>query len=215
MECSPPGSSVHGILQAKMLEWVAILFSRGSSQPRDWTWVSCIAGRFFTIWATREAQNYTPKKLKKRYIQNPRTPLPPQPPPCWAPSSSFLWVLQQLLGWSSWFWHPHPPLSILHTEATVSTDTKALSLVTSLLSWKPFMAPISPKIKAKIPPARPKWSDPWSPSDLSSHCPALAYSSHMGLTHPQTSLEHDPSHHSPRSSWIDIPPPPATFSTQQ
>ena len=54
MDCSPPSSSVYGILQARILEWVAIQFSRGSSQPRDWTQVSCIAGRFFTIWATRE-----------------------------------------------------------------------------------------------------------------------------------------------------------------
>ena len=44
----PPGSSVHGILQARMLEWVAISFSRGSSQPRDRTQVSRIAGGFFT-----------------------------------------------------------------------------------------------------------------------------------------------------------------------
>jgi len=49
MDCSPPGSSVHGILQASILEWVEISFSRGSSQRRDQTWVSCIAGRFFTI----------------------------------------------------------------------------------------------------------------------------------------------------------------------
>ena len=48
-ELNPPGSSVHGILQARILEWVAILFSSGSSQPRDQTPVSCIAGRFFTI----------------------------------------------------------------------------------------------------------------------------------------------------------------------
>ena len=54
MNCSPPGSSVHGILQARILEWVAIPFSRGSSQTRDQTQVCCIAGRFFTIWATRE-----------------------------------------------------------------------------------------------------------------------------------------------------------------
>ena len=54
MDCSPPGSSVHGILQARILEWVAISFSGGSSQSRDWTWVSSIAGRFFTIWATRK-----------------------------------------------------------------------------------------------------------------------------------------------------------------
>ena len=53
----PPGIMVpHGILQAKILEWVVIPFSRGSSQPRDWTHVSCNAGGFFTIWATREAQ---------------------------------------------------------------------------------------------------------------------------------------------------------------
>ena len=54
IDCSLTGSSVHGILQAKILEWVAILFSRGSSWPRNWAWVSCTAGRFFTIWATRE-----------------------------------------------------------------------------------------------------------------------------------------------------------------
>ena len=48
MEYSPPGSSVHGILQARILEWVAISFSKGSSQPRDWTWVSHFAGTFFT-----------------------------------------------------------------------------------------------------------------------------------------------------------------------
>ena len=55
MDCSPPGSSVHEVLQARILEWVAIPFSRGSSQPRGQNWVSCIASGFFTIWATREA----------------------------------------------------------------------------------------------------------------------------------------------------------------
>ena len=49
-----PGSSVHGILQARILKWVAISFSRISSQPRDWTWVSCMAGRLLTVWATSE-----------------------------------------------------------------------------------------------------------------------------------------------------------------
>ena len=56
MDCSLPGSSIHEIFQARILEWVAISFSRGSSQPRNWTWVSCIVGRQFTIWATREAR---------------------------------------------------------------------------------------------------------------------------------------------------------------
>ena len=57
--CNPMDYIVHGILQARILEWAAFPFSRGSSQPRDQTQVSCIAGRFFTSWATREAQfNY-------------------------------------------------------------------------------------------------------------------------------------------------------------
>ena len=55
MDFSLPGSSVHGISQARILEKVAFPFSKGSSWLRVWTRVSCIAGRFFTIWATREA----------------------------------------------------------------------------------------------------------------------------------------------------------------
>ena len=55
VDCSPPGCSVHGILQASILEKVAIPFSRGSSRPWDQTWVFHIAGGSFTIWATREA----------------------------------------------------------------------------------------------------------------------------------------------------------------
>ena len=55
MDCSLPGSYVHGILQARILEWVVIPFCRGNSLPRDQTQVSHTVGRFFTIWATREA----------------------------------------------------------------------------------------------------------------------------------------------------------------
>ena len=54
MDCSLPGSSVHRIPQARILEWVVIPFSRGSSRPRDWTRVSCITDSFFIVWATRE-----------------------------------------------------------------------------------------------------------------------------------------------------------------
>ena len=54
MDCRLPGSSVYGIFQTTTLEWVTISFSRGSSQPRNRTWVFCIAGRLFTFWATRE-----------------------------------------------------------------------------------------------------------------------------------------------------------------
>ena len=60
MDCSPPGSSVHGIFQASLLEWVAISFARGSSQPEDQTHVSHNAGRFFT--------NYVISKALNRYI---------------------------------------------------------------------------------------------------------------------------------------------------
>ena len=67
MDHSPPGSSVHGILQARILEWDAIPSSRGSSWPRDQTWVSCTAGGF-CFWATREAQEY--KLLKFLFLQN-------------------------------------------------------------------------------------------------------------------------------------------------
>ena len=58
MDCSPPNSSVHVILQARILEWVAISISRGSSRPRDWTQVSHVAGRRFNLCATREALKY-------------------------------------------------------------------------------------------------------------------------------------------------------------
>ena len=58
MHCGLQGSSVRGTFQARVLEWIAISFSRGSSRPRDWTWVSHIAGRRFTSWAAREALNY-------------------------------------------------------------------------------------------------------------------------------------------------------------
>ena len=58
MDCSLPGSSVCGILQARILEWAAVPFSRGSSQPRDRTQVSHIADGFFTIWTIRETHLY-------------------------------------------------------------------------------------------------------------------------------------------------------------
>ena len=67
MNCSLPGSSIHGVFQARVLEWVAISSSRGSSQPRDWTRVSRIAGRHFTIWATTEAPSLW--KILNKYFR--------------------------------------------------------------------------------------------------------------------------------------------------
>ena len=63
MDNSPPGSSVHGILQARILEGLPFTPPRESSQPKDLTQVPCIAGRFFIIWATRKAQTCTKKKV--------------------------------------------------------------------------------------------------------------------------------------------------------
>ena len=56
MDSSLPGSSVRGILQARTLEWIPIPFSKGSFRPRDQTWVSCVTGGFFTVWATRNGE---------------------------------------------------------------------------------------------------------------------------------------------------------------
>ena len=69
MDCNPPGFSVHGILQARMLESVAVPFSRGSPRPRDQTQVSYIAGRFFSISAPREPHSKACKFLPPANIQ--------------------------------------------------------------------------------------------------------------------------------------------------
>ena len=61
-DCSPPGSYVRGILQAKIMEWVAIPFSRSSSWPKDQIRISCIAGLFFIVRTTREAHHFLQKK---------------------------------------------------------------------------------------------------------------------------------------------------------
>ena len=66
MDCSLPGSSVHGIFQARILEWVAIPSSRRSCQPRDWTQASHTGGGFLTVWATREALKALVKAIKKK-----------------------------------------------------------------------------------------------------------------------------------------------------
>ena len=74
MDCSLPYSSIHGVFQARVLEWVAISFSRGSSQPRDQTWVSRIVVRCFTIWATREVTLF---QSRSKYKMIPRIKFKP------------------------------------------------------------------------------------------------------------------------------------------
>ena len=71
MDCSLPGSSIHGLLQARVLEWVAISFSRGASRRKDQTRVFSIAGRSFTLWDTREAR----KQNTRQSVKNPLSDL--------------------------------------------------------------------------------------------------------------------------------------------
>ena len=73
MDCSPPGSSVHGNFQARLLEWVATSFSRGSSQPRDWTHNSWMGRRILYCWATWEATSGG-RKLQKSSTKHLRKP---------------------------------------------------------------------------------------------------------------------------------------------
>ena len=70
MDCSLSGSSLHGILQARVLEWVAISFFRESSQPRDWTWVSHIPSKHINLWATREALKFSKPAFNSMWIMN-------------------------------------------------------------------------------------------------------------------------------------------------
>ena len=88
----PSLSSVHGILQARILEWVSMSFYRGSSWPRDWTWlscISCITGRFFTHWATWEAHSVLLVQFSRSVMSDSLWPHEPQHtrPPCPSPTS--------------------------------------------------------------------------------------------------------------------------------
>ena len=95
MHCSPPGSSVHGILQARIVQWVAIPFYRGSSQLRDQTQVSRTRGRFFTVWASKEAlyNNISLQLILHMTACTSSSPTPilrfPLPSPHWEPLANF------------------------------------------------------------------------------------------------------------------------------
>ena len=104
MDCSPPGSSFHGILQARMLKWVAMPFSKRSSQPRDQTQVSCIAGWFFIVWATWEAPVSIKTSLTPVLILHQLLPAMLQPSPY--PSSFHLFLC--LYKGTKW----NPPLNL-------------------------------------------------------------------------------------------------------
>ena len=119
MHCSPPVSSVHGIFQARTLEWIDIFFSRGSSWPRDWTHISCIAGRLFI------------------------TELPGKPFHASGPSIILLFTIfsfseETLLGWSM-FWFPQWQAG-LGPIVTVTTDTPPLGTSQETLALCPVAA---------------------------------------------------------------------------
>ena len=116
MDSGPPGFSVHGILQARILKWVAISFSRGSSQPRDWTWVSCITGRCFNLWATTEAiPSYPSVQFSHSVVSDSWRPHESQHarPPCPLPNPR---VYSHSCPWSRWCHSSHLILcwSLLH-----------------------------------------------------------------------------------------------------
>ena len=100
MDYSPPDSSIHGILEARILKWVAISFSRGYSWPRDWTQVSCIASRLFTKWATKEASQYQKQVIKKLKFNEDYTTVVwingsniSCPPPLYFPRAGQCWII--------------------------------------------------------------------------------------------------------------------------
>ena len=105
MECSPPSFSVHGILQTRVLEWVAMPSSRGSSQTRGWTQVSHIAGEFFTDWATREAFLFI-----GCYIKSGRNSI-------YCVSRTFL-----LLQWRKWRHYKNPPKKVISSHVNKRGD---------------------------------------------------------------------------------------------
>ena len=108
MDCSLPGSSVYGILQARILEWVAIPFSRGSSWPRDWTWVSCTGRQILYHWATRKPtdvvqfSSVVSDSLQSHGLQRARLPFS-SPTPGAYPNSCVL----------SWWCHPTISSSVI------------------------------------------------------------------------------------------------------
>ena len=128
MDCSLPGSSIHGIFQARVLEWVALSLSRISSRPKDQTQVSCIAGRQFAVWATGEAQDQG-FRIYSRAHQHDPPPLLPHP----------------VLASNRTALEPHqegPAGSARHSRATTSVSTSLVLLsglhsqmLTSSSSW--------------------------------------------------------------------------------
>ena len=112
MDCSLPGSFVHGISQARILEWAAICFSMGSSWPSDWTHIPCLAGRFFTTETPGKPPNTTflllfsrsviSDSLQPHGLQHARLPCPSPFPRAYSNSCPL-----------SWWYHPTISFSVV------------------------------------------------------------------------------------------------------
>ena len=136
MDCSLPVFSVHGIFQPRILEWVAISFSRESPRPRDRTQVSCIVGRCFTLWATREV----PLKLHW-------WPISPHsdnhhvcdfsPPLCVSPLCFLLQQKISFLLWKVWpdFWFRKITSKYLHASKLVIKHQNIVNCQSILLKF--------------------------------------------------------------------------------
>ena len=154
MDCSSPGSSVHGIFQASILEWVAISFSRGSSQPRDQTRVSCIScsgGRFFTTKPPRKPYHtgtesqfrkaLIPQMGKLKLTQTLYSPLsfPIIPPSTYSHLYHCFWLVTFLLKHSNCFsfylliFHLAGPFVVVHMPFTAGSRSYSLVAICGLL----------------------------------------------------------------------------------
>ena len=129
MDCSPPGSSVHGILQARVLEWVAVPSSRGSSRPRDRTPVSCLEGRLFTDWTPRGAQR--PRLLVSKPPPGRPTPVASDP------------LHLQLLTMSTPVGSPRP--SLMHLLPHFRATEAGFSTKTEVIRWPSSQLPSPPR----------------------------------------------------------------------
>ena len=126
MDCSLPGSSVHGIFQARILEWVSISFSRGSSRPSDRTWVSRIVGRYFTVWATSESHDQPRQHIKRQrhYFANKG---PSSQSYGFSSSHVWMWELDYKESWAPKDWYFWPV--VLEKTLESLLDCKELQAV--------------------------------------------------------------------------------------
>ena len=132
MDCSLPDSSIHGMFQA-MLEWVAISFSRRSSQPRGWIRVSRIVGRCFTIWATREAFNNMIMIFNDNILKNYNATSQPGYWYWWSQDTTETSIVT---GIFMLYFHTHTHFSPAQSpQSLVITNLLYISLILSFQRW--------------------------------------------------------------------------------